>query len=59
VTAGRTQNGLVEIKSGLEAGQKVVTSGQFLIDSEASLRSALPQMAGQEGGKKLLSAGRY
>lgn len=48
MTAGRTQNGLVEIKSGLEAGQKVVTSGQFLIDSEASLRSALPQMAGQE-----------
>ena len=25
----------------------MVTSGQFLIDSEASLRSALPQMAGQ------------
>lgn len=47
VTAGRTQNGLVEIKSGLEEGQKVVTSGQFLIDSEASLRSALPQIAGQ------------
>jgi Cu(I)/Ag(I) efflux system membrane fusion protein len=49
VTAGRTQNGVVEIKSGLEEGQKVVTSGQFLIDSEASLRSALPQIAAQEG----------
>lgn len=49
VTAGRAQNGLVEIKSGLEEGQQVVTSGQFLIDSEASLRSALPQIAGQEG----------
>lgn len=48
VTVGQTQNGLVEIKSGLEAGQKVVSSGQFLIDSEASLRSALPQMAGQD-----------
>ncbi|AYZ20515.1 MULTISPECIES: efflux RND transporter periplasmic adaptor subunit [Klebsiella] len=47
VTAGRTQDGLVEVTSGLEEGQKVVTSGQFLIDSEASLRSALPQMAGQ------------
>ncbi|QQO66456.1 efflux RND transporter periplasmic adaptor subunit [Klebsiella michiganensis] len=56
VTAGRTQNGLVEIKSGLEAGQKVVTSGQFLIDSEASLRSALPQMAGQEEEAKSYSA---
>ncbi|MEQ0235954.1 efflux RND transporter periplasmic adaptor subunit [Klebsiella sp. CN_Kp116] len=47
VTAGRTQDGLVEVTSGLEEGQKVVTSGQFLIDSEASLRSALPLMAGQ------------
>ncbi|MHC3479590.1 efflux RND transporter periplasmic adaptor subunit [Klebsiella pasteurii] len=47
VTAGRTQDGLVEVTSGLEEGQKVVNSGQFLIDSEASLRSALPQMAGQ------------
>ncbi|MGM1332375.1 copper-binding protein, partial [Klebsiella michiganensis] len=47
---------LVEIKSGLEAGQKVVTSGQFLIDSEASLRSALPQMAGQEEEAKSYSA---
>ncbi|VUS92805.1 efflux RND transporter periplasmic adaptor subunit [Klebsiella pasteurii] len=47
VTAGRTQDGLVEVTSGLEEGQNVVTSGQFLIDSEASLRSALPQMAGQ------------
>lgn len=47
VTAGLTQDGLVEVTSGLEEGQKVVTSGQFLIDSEASLRSALPQMAGQ------------
>lgn len=47
VTAGRTQDGLVEVTSGLEEGQKVVTSGQFLIDSEASLCSALPQMAGQ------------
>ncbi|HFZ8995621.1 TPA: efflux RND transporter periplasmic adaptor subunit [Citrobacter freundii] len=44
VTAGRTQKGRVEILSGLQEGQQVVTSGQFLIDSEASLRSALPQM---------------
>ncbi len=49
---GRTQNGLVEIKSGLKEGQKVVTSGQFLIDSEASLRSALPQMAGEDPQEK-------
>ncbi|WP_019212560.1 efflux RND transporter periplasmic adaptor subunit [Yersinia massiliensis] len=44
VSAGSTQDGWVEIKSGLNVGQRVVTSGQFLIDSEASLQSALPQM---------------
>ncbi|WP_145555055.1 efflux RND transporter periplasmic adaptor subunit [Yersinia canariae] len=44
VSAGQAQDGWVEIKSGLNNGQRVVTSGQFLIDSEASLQSALPQM---------------
>ncbi|AHM72009.1 efflux RND transporter periplasmic adaptor subunit [Yersinia hibernica] len=44
VSIGQTQDGWVEIKSGLSNGQLVVTSGQFLIDSEASLHSALPQM---------------
>lgn len=42
VVVGTAQNGWVEIKQGLKEGDKVVTSGQFLIDSEASLRSALP-----------------
>ncbi|MEL4014053.1 efflux RND transporter periplasmic adaptor subunit [Dryocola clanedunensis] len=41
VVAGASQDGWVEIKEGLNEGDKVVTSGQFLIDSEASLRSAL------------------
>ncbi|CND02955.1 efflux RND transporter periplasmic adaptor subunit [Yersinia pseudotuberculosis] len=44
VSIGQAQDGWVEIKSGLNAGQQVVTSGQFLIDSEASLQNALPQM---------------
>ncbi|MDQ6620668.1 MAG: efflux RND transporter periplasmic adaptor subunit [Pseudomonadota bacterium] len=39
VETGAETNGRTEIRSGLQAGQKVVTSGQFLIDSEASLRS--------------------
>lgn len=47
VTAGRVQNGWVEILSGLSEGERIVTSGQFLIDSEASLHSALPQMAAE------------
>jgi len=33
-----------EIKSGLDAGQRVVASGQFLIDSEASLKSAIDRL---------------
>ncbi|HEY0210159.1 efflux RND transporter periplasmic adaptor subunit [Acerihabitans sp.] len=44
VTAGREFGDWVEVRKGLAAGDRVVTSGQFLIDSEASLRSALPQM---------------
>lgn len=42
VTTGRTSQGWTEVLSGLKEGDSVVTSGQFLIDSEASLRSALP-----------------
>lgn len=43
VTVGMTADGWTEIKQGLQEGDRVVTSGQFLIDSEASLRSALPE----------------
>lgn len=38
VETGIESGGQTEIKSGLQAGQKVVLSGQFLLDSEASLR---------------------
>jgi Cu(I)/Ag(I) efflux system membrane fusion protein len=37
--------GRTEIRKGLEAGQKVVVSGQFLIDSEASLRGTAARMS--------------
>ena len=37
VKVGREAGGQSEILAGLSAGQKVVASGQFLIDSEASL----------------------
>ena len=43
VTTGITSAGWTQILHGVKAGDSVVTSGQFLIDSEASLRSALPQ----------------
>jgi len=41
VLAGIETDGQVQIVSGLEAGERVVTSGQFLIDSEASLDAGL------------------
>ncbi|WP_418316934.1 efflux RND transporter periplasmic adaptor subunit [Piscinibacter sakaiensis] len=38
VTTGIEVDGRTEIRSGLSAGQRVVVSSQFLIDSEATLR---------------------
>jgi len=39
VETGAQGDGQTEIRSGLTAGQQVVVSGQFLIDSEASLKA--------------------
>ncbi|WP_432225848.1 efflux RND transporter periplasmic adaptor subunit [Enterobacter wuhouensis] len=44
VETGLTAQGWTEIRSGLKEGDSVVTSGQFLIDSEASLRSVMPEV---------------
>jgi Cu(I)/Ag(I) efflux system membrane fusion protein len=38
VELGRESDGQVELLAGLQVGQRVVVSGQFLVDSEASLR---------------------
>jgi Cu(I)/Ag(I) efflux system membrane fusion protein len=38
VEIGREEGGKTEILNGIEAGTRVVASGQFLLDSEASLR---------------------
>lgn len=46
VLTGSEANGQTEIRSGLSAGQKVVASGQFLVDSEASLKGAVARMGG-------------
>ena len=45
VVTGVTSDGWTEIKAGVKEGDNVVSSGQFLIDSEASLRSVLPEVA--------------
>jgi Cu(I)/Ag(I) efflux system membrane fusion protein len=44
VDVGRESGDATEIRKGLAAGQRVVTSGQFLIDSEASLKGVLARM---------------
>lgn len=44
VVPGMESGDQVEIKSGLQAGMRVVTSGQFLIDSEASIRASAMRM---------------
>ena len=44
IVTGRESNGQTEIRQGLALGQKVIVSGQFLIDSEASLRGTALRM---------------
>ncbi len=44
VTLGVSAGGLTQILSGVEAGEEVVTSSQFLIDSESKLREATAKM---------------
>lgn len=44
VRTGRSSGGKTEILEGLRGGERVVTSGQFLIDSEANLSGALTRL---------------
>lgn len=46
IATGAEANGQTEVVKGLSEGQKVVVSGQFLIDSEASLRGTLQRLGG-------------
>jgi membrane fusion protein, copper/silver efflux system len=46
VTVGTEVDGKTAILSGLTEGQSIVISGQFLIDSEASLRSTVTRLSG-------------
>lgn len=44
VELGGEGNGRTEIRKGLNVGQKIVLSGQFLLDSEASLKGTITRM---------------
>jgi len=44
VKIGSSSDGQIQILEGLEPGEMVVTSGQFLLDSESRMREALAKM---------------
>jgi Cu(I)/Ag(I) efflux system membrane fusion protein len=45
VTLGRRGDGIVEVKHGVDEGEAVVTSANFLIDAESNLKAALKGFA--------------
>lgn len=47
VELGQMAGDQIEVRSGLSAGQRIVASGQFLIDSEASLAGVVARMQTQ------------
>lgn len=49
VTLGIFSQGKAEILSGLTQGEQVVISGQFLLDSEASLKGSILRLNSQQG----------
>jgi RND family efflux transporter MFP subunit len=48
IEIGQQVDGYVAVLKGLEHGDLVVTSGQFLIDSETNLRAAMQSMTGHQ-----------
>jgi Cu(I)/Ag(I) efflux system membrane fusion protein len=49
VKTGRSSDDYVEIKSGLHEGEQIVTSANFLIDSESRLKAAVSGMSPMPG----------
>ena len=50
VSTGISSGGLTEITGGLSLGQKIVTSGQFMLDAESNLRGGMAAMGHDHGG---------
>jgi hypothetical protein len=49
VETGRVAGDVVEVLAGLEPGQRVVTSAQYLLESESNLADVMRSMIGQTG----------
>jgi Cu(I)/Ag(I) efflux system membrane fusion protein len=52
VRLGLRGNGFAEIRDGVQAGDQVVTSANFLIDAESNLKAALQGMAAATPGQE-------
>jgi RND family efflux transporter MFP subunit len=56
VTLGaRSENNFYQVLSGLNEGEHVVTSGQFMLDSESQLREAIQKMRGAQTGSNAVA----
>jgi Cu(I)/Ag(I) efflux system membrane fusion protein len=49
VKIGLMSEGYDQVLDGVKEGEKIVTSSQFLIDSESNLKAAISQMSGHAG----------
>ena len=58
VTLGLESNGKIAVLEGLKAGEEVVTSAQFLIDSESKLREATAKMLESMSSDKQTSSSK-
>jgi hypothetical protein len=57
VLGPQAENGTYQVVSGLNEGERIVTSGQFLLDSESQLREAIAKMSGPKGATPASSGG--
>lgn len=48
VNVGRSEGGRTEILGGLNEGETIVSSGQFMLDSEANLRAGFASLSGRD-----------
>lgn len=58
VEIGAETGNMTEIRKGLERGMRVVSSGQFLIDSEANLRTSVARLEDAPAGDVHRGSGR-
>lgn len=52
VEIGEQKDGRIAILGGLKAGERIVTSGNFLIDSESQMKAAASGMGGMSGHQR-------